>query len=663
MAPLALPPFAAAAVDKVLLIEQAQNLAITSSRAISKKTNEITLQKIKYVESVAKIKAKIKNLTTLRWSPLLNFKFPQDLNMSEEYDLNIKPVTLQADIATMQHELDDLKYAALLEANKNYSQAYVLQEKCAFTESRLDNAREELKRNKLQLRSGGATQSDIDKMEKSVSTLETELSNQKRNFENAKITLSETIGIDVTSGYTFRNALYTAAVPREKLQDIVNYTIANDHEYYTAKMETSTALLNLNAYESLMRGQYGGKLDSVMPFVNAVKQGQDVDYSAFQLEYRAVLKEIDRPWEGYWRILFFKFAKERLKGEISGTRYVEDDLYALYTSCMEYDNARKAQETAEKRLKREVEVSFESLVSAENSYRAMAQTVADQKASYEKLLVGNRMGSITYDEVSSKLEDYQAAQVDELDLLASYNELLFEFDRLTCGAVTKYFRGETLTTDSGSSADSFSSISTPDGAYYHINTSVADMVFTFGIEIPEGYEPEVTAFEIWYDGQQIGGRTQSDQEIRHLALDYKETSVLTVKLFDGDNYVGECEIDARVPRDTLDFFSGGGEDADTKEQVGTYMMSMSTVGDMKIAEMSLKINASEGVSFYRLTYDDGRPVGSDQLLKTDESFRYLSMLVPSIEDVVLVLYGENRNELFKAHMSESGRAIWRDAAE
>ncbi len=661
LVPLALPPFAAAA-DKVLLVEQAQAMAVSSSRAISKKTNEITLQKIKYVESVAKIKAKIKNITTFRWSPLLSFKFPQGLNMSEEYDLNIKPITLQADIATMQHELNDLRYAALLEASKNYSQAYVLQEKCAFTESRLELAKEELERNRLRQRSGGATQSDIEKMEKSVDTLEKDLANQKRSFESAKKTLSETIGIDVTTGYKFKNGLYTAAVPREKLQEIIQYTVDNDHEYYVAKMETSTALLNLNSYEGLMRGKYGDKLNRVMPFVNAVKQGQDVDYAAFQLKYREMVTDIDSPWYGYWRILFFKFAKERLKGELSGTRYIEDDLYALYTSCMEYANAKKSQESAEKSLRRDVEVSFETLVSAENAYRAMSENVANQKASYEKLLAGNRMGRITYEEVSGKLEDYQTAQVDELDLLSAYNELLFEFDRLTCGAVTKYFRGESLTSDSGESADSFSNISTPDGAYYHINTSIADMVFTFGIEIPEDYEPQVTAFELWYDGQQIGGRTQAGKELRHLALDYKETSALTVKLFDGDNYVGECEIDTRVPRDTLDFFSSSGEDEDAKEQVGSYTMSISTVGDMKIAELMLKINASEGVSFYRLTYDDGRPVGSDQLMKMDEPFRYLSMLVPSLEDVVLVMYDENRNELFKAHMSESGRSVWRDAA-
>ena len=113
------PPQAAAAEQR-LLLAQAQALAVSNSSDISKQSNEITLQKMKYVEAVDAIKAKVKNLTSFRWTPLLSFKFPEKLNMTEEYDLQIKPITLQADITTMQHELEDLRYAALLEVNTAY---------------------------------------------------------------------------------------------------------------------------------------------------------------------------------------------------------------------------------------------------------------------------------------------------------------------------------------------------------------------------------------------------------------------------------------------------------------------------------------------------------------------------------------------------------------
>ena len=655
------PPQAAAAEQR-LLLAQAQALAVSNSSDISKQSNEITLQKMKYVEAVDAIKAKVKNLTSFRWTPLLSFKFPEKLNMTEEYDLQIKPITLQADITTMQHELEDLRYAALLEVNTAYLDAYILQEKVALTKERLETAREELERNQMRLRTGDATQADIDKMEKTVETLETELSTQMRNFETAKTNLSDIINMDVTTGYTFVNSLFTAAIPREELEAITTYTLENDQGYYAAKMSTSTALLNLNAYESLMRNQYGKKVDRVMSFVNAAKNGEDVDYAAFQIAYKEMLTTLDEPWNGKIRILFFRFDKEWFKGGISGTRYIEDEMYALYTACMEYANAKTEQESTEDALRKEVASQYETIVSAENAYRTMEKNVTDLKADYDRLLALNRLGKATYEEDSDKLTEYQEAQMEALDLLSDYNDLLYAFDRLTCGAVTKYFNGESLSTDSGSAADSFAEIDTPDGAYYHLYTSVEDMVFTFGVEIPDGYTPEVTDFELWYEGQQIGERTPVTQEIRHLALDYGESSTLTLRLYDGDSFVGECEIDARVPRDTIEFFSGGDAQPE-EEEIGTYTIAVSNVGGMKMNELSLSIHAAVGAEYFMLTYDDGKPVGSAEPVPIDGSLRYLTMLASSIEEVQVVLYDASQNEICTAHLRESGQTVWRSSGE
>lgn len=654
------PPFAGAA-GKTLVQAQAQSLAVANSSDISKQTNEITLQKMKYVEAVAAIKAKVKNLTSFRWTPLLSFKFPEKLTMTEDYDMQIKPITLQADITTMQHELNDLRYAALLEVNTAYLNAYVLQEKVDFTAERLENAQTELERNQLRLRTGDATQADIDKMEKSVETLETELATQKRNFETAKSDLSDIIGMDVTTGYTFADSMFTAAIPREKLEEITEYTLENDQGYYEAKMSASTALLNLNAYESLMRNQYGGKLNRVMSFVNAAKNGQDVDYAAFQIAYKEMLTDLDSPWDGKFRILFFSFTKEWLKGEISGTRYIEDEMYALYTACMEYANAKTEQDSTEAALRKEVATQYETIVSAENAYQAMKKSADELKTDYDRLLALNKLGKATYEEVSDKLTEYQEAQIEVIDLISDYNELLYSFDRLTCGAVTKYFSGESLSTESGSAADSYAEIDTPDGAYYHLSTSVEDMVFTFGVEIPEGYTPEVTQFELWYEGQQIGERTSIEQEIRHLALDYGETSTLTLRLYNGDTFVGECEIDARVPRDTISFFEDSGAQ-ETEEKIGTYTMTASTVGGMKMTELSLSVNASVGAEYFLITYDDGKPVGSSEPTAIDDSLRYLTMLAASAEEIQVVLYDEDQNELCTAYLKEAGQTIWRSTA-
>ena len=120
---------------------------------------------------------------------------------------------------------------------------------------------------------------------------------------------------------------------------MVDYTLENDQTVYEAQMAASTALMNLESYESLMRNEYGGKFDRIQSFVNIAKNGGDVDYAAFMMAYKEMLTDLDRPWAGSIRILFFRFTKEWFKGEIDGTRYIEDEMYAVYTACMEYANA------------------------------------------------------------------------------------------------------------------------------------------------------------------------------------------------------------------------------------------------------------------------------------------------------------------------------------
>ena len=188
----------AALNSRTFSLEQAQRMAISSSSDISKQNNQIILKQMKYVEAVEGIRAKVKNLRSFRWSPLLSFKFPQQLDLTEEYDLNVKPLTIQTEIDTLRHGLDDLKYEITHKANQQYFEVYLLQETTAFTQDRLDDAKTQLERNQAGLRTGKATQSDVDRAQKSVDTLAKSLSTQLREFENDKTKLSELIGVDVT---------------------------------------------------------------------------------------------------------------------------------------------------------------------------------------------------------------------------------------------------------------------------------------------------------------------------------------------------------------------------------------------------------------------------------------------------------------------------------
>lgn len=646
----------AALSSRTLSLEQAQRMAISSSSAIRKQNNQIILKRMKYVEAVEGIRAKVKNLRSFRWSPLLSFKFPQQLDLTEEYDLNVKPLTIQTEIDTLKHRLDDLKYEVTHQANQKYYEVYALQQTTAFTQSRLEDAQTQLARNKAALSSGKATQSDVDRAQKSVDTLTKSLSAQLRSFENAKTSLSELIGVDVSVGYTFANGFKTAAIPRAQLDSLAQYTLDHDQSFYEAKAATSTAKLNVDSYESLMRGQYGSKMNIIQNYINMAKQGMDVDYGAFQIKYKEMLNRLDRPWSGKIRILFFKFSKEWFKGEIDGTRYIEDEMYAVYTACMEYGNAKKDQDTLEKDLRTQVRDSYENVVTGWNTYETLQDLAAEAKESLERLRVLNRMGKADYTEVADQQEAYQVAQQDALDALKEYNNTLSEFDRLTCGAVSKYLKGTGLGLDTGEGGDAYAILDPIHDPYYYIYTSVADLTFYLGVSIPEGYEPAIDSFEVWYAGTQIGERTPVGTELHHLALDYQDTSQLTLRFYHSGTFVDECDIDASVPRDVLDIQKAETPDPAAQRSVGSYTVTTTMEGGVSVSELKLTLNAVEHAASYTLTYGE-RQVYTTEKRPVTQSFPYLTLLIASLENVTATLYDSDGNTLMQVRFEPSTQEL------
>ena len=645
----------AALSSRSFRLEQAQRMALSTSSDISKKNNQIILKQMKYVEAVEGIRAKVKNLRSFRWSPLLSFKFPQQLDITEEYDLNVKPLTIQTEIDTLRHGLEDLKYEITHKVNQQYFEVYLLQETTAFTQRRLDDAKTQLERNKAGLRTGKATQSDVDRAQKSVDTLTKDLSSQLREFESAKTKLSELVGVDVTVGYTFANPFKTAVIPREQLENLTQYTLDHDQSFYEAKAATSTAKLNVDSYESLMRGEYGSKMDIIQNYINMAKQGMDVDYGAFQLKYKEMLGKLDKPWNGKIRILFFSFTKEWFKGEIDGTRYIEDEMYAVYTACMEYGNAKKDQDALEKDLRSQVRDTYESVVTGWNTYETLQSLASESKETLDRLLVLNRMGKATYTEVADQQEAYQVAQQDALDALKEYNVTLSEFDRLTCGAVTKYLKGTGMGLDTGEGGDAYAVLDPINDPYYYIYTSVADLTFYIGVSIPDGFEPAIDSFEIWYAGTQIGERTQVGTELRHLTLDYRDTSELTIRLYNGDTYVDECTVDASVPRDVLDILRQETE-TETERVIGSYTVDTTMEGGVSVSELKLTINAVESADSYTLTYGEQGIYTTDKRPVT-ESFTYLTLLIASLEDVTVKLYDRDGEELMDVRFDTSTQEL------
>lgn len=545
-----------ASTERSLSLEQAQALALANSKSYKKIQTKISLQKVKYADAVKSIALKQKNMKTFRWSPLLSFKFPEWPDLADSYEWQYKPVQIQCQLTTLWHELTDMKYEITEKVSNLYVQAYISQEKTAFAMRRKETLEQTLERNRVLLQTGEALQTDIDKMEQTVKKLESDLSLRQRELANAKKKLTDLVSLDVTYGYRLENPMVTSGIERSALQSLREYTLENDQGYYEAKMNTRLGLISLELNEDLMNSHYGSKMNLIRTYINQAKQGQEMDGDAFKAAYDSFLETIEKPWSGSKKILFIKIPKEWFKGSLDGARYIEDDPYVLYTAAVEYADLKNEEESIKAELETNISDSFEAAVTAQNAYQSLKEDTDRQKKAVEKAELLNRLGDLSNEELSAEQESYEALQMDTLDALAASSELIYSFDRLTCGGITKYREGELTGSEAAFGGDSFLT-EEPDGeAAYYIRTKAEDNLFLFGIIIPDDYGLDVTGFELWVNGTRIGERTAADSELKHLTLTLDGIDQAVVRLYSGDDLLAECGVDPLVSSGKLDITGG-----------------------------------------------------------------------------------------------------------
>ena len=107
---LSIPMPKAQAAQKNLSIKMAKSMGLTNSMTYQQLQNKLELTKIQYDQSIKAIKLKEKNQSTFRWSPLLNFQFPQKPNLSEAFEYSYKPLELQSKLDTLEHQISDTVY-------------------------------------------------------------------------------------------------------------------------------------------------------------------------------------------------------------------------------------------------------------------------------------------------------------------------------------------------------------------------------------------------------------------------------------------------------------------------------------------------------------------------------------------------------------------------
>lgn len=639
-----------AATERISLA-QSKKLALAGSDSYRKIKSKITLKEVSYKQAVKSIKLKIKNKTTFRWSPLLSFNFPEKLNFEDESNMVYKPAQIQTEIRQLKHDLTDEVYAVYEKTEQAFLKTFTYQEKIAFEEKQLEELQKNLEKNKGRLVLGLATQTDVDAIEKSLKKAEEKLVQDKKSFEIQKEKLSNLIHLDVTTGYVFANPYISAEVPRTVLEDLIQYTLEKDQSYYEARMATQLSLLQLTENYSLLKSQYGSDIGMISSYVQQVMNGQKVDSSAFKLSYDQFLTKIDKPWTGSWKILFIRIPKEWIKGQIDGVRYIEDEPYALYENALEYEDVLSEQESLKKELEDLVKDNFESVVTARNSYLKLEEQCEDSKKNLQKEQLLNSMGELSFEEYTDSKNQYESLQIEKLEALELYSSLLFSFDRLTCGAVSEYFNASGISLEGVLGGNSYVVEDEEiDGAKYFIQSIVEDNMFEFGIYIPDDLDADVSHYELWVDDYVIGGKNEAGKSFRHLTLSLTGEERVFVRLYNGDEFVDDCEIDPSAyqgPLTIKDYVIERTEEG-TKRVIGSY--EIVNRDEMGLVEIQLRIDGVEEILSYSIQNEEGNSlISEERKVPVTDSFTYLEFLQTELENVKISCFDQSEAMKYTAY--------------
>lgn len=637
-----LPLKVCAAAQKQLTLVQAVSLAIANSSDYQKVQSKIALKEVKYKEAVKSIQLKKKNMSTFRWSPLLNFKFPEKATLSQENEFMYKPLQIQSELSALRHQLDDVKYEVKEKVSNLYTEIYTLQEKTSYEKENLRLLSKNLERNQAKLIIGEAKQSDVDSIASSITAAEAELAADMRALEKAKTDLTDLIGLDITQGYEFLNPYKEARITRDMLERLIQTALDRSQSYYEAKLAVSLASASMDTNYSLMQKQYGNNMGYISAYVTQAKNGQKLNTAAFKLDYDRFLTAVDAPWQGHIRILFIKIPKEWFKGSIDGVRYVEDDPYMLYTNVLEYQEAVSDRKSLEKEITNSVRDSFENLVTAKNSYDSLKAQTEKAEKEMKRAALQNRAGELTFEEYEEVRTEYEELQIEQMEALKLYTQLIYSFDRLTCGGITELLQEIENNLAQGTQGESYVAEEALDGAYYFITHLVEDNLFEIGIYIPDDYEIEATAFELWVDNVLIGQRTQLEERLRHLTLTLENTEKVILRLYNDDAFVADCEINPQEYQGKLNISvtkKETGEQSDRKI-LGSYSYTLNKKLGLITFYAVPKDNAE--ITGFRLLDANHTPIYSEQIIPINSSLTYLSVLSSNFSELSIELYSENQ---------------------
>ncbi len=648
-----------------LRLSAAKSIAAANSEKIEALEIQIEAKQAARNSAIRSIAEKQKNMSTFRWSPLLNFEFPTKPDEAEAFEFQYKPVQLQYDIDTLNHKITDEKLKSFEKVSTIYIEIITSSNEIGFLKERIKSLKIAIEKNRARVIEGTATQAQVDQQNDRLEGLENSLASEQTTLQRAKEKLGRELGFDVTSGYTFEDAFISSNMSRDCIDQLKYFAMSSadssasyikEENVYEAKQAEELAKLALMTNYNLMKSQYSGNIGMISGYVQQALDGSKVNKRAFKKDYDAFLKRIDDPWTGKKRILFFKFPKVWWKGEIDGIRYVEDDPYVLYSATLEYESALKDYNNARTELSNAITDGFDSYIETRKAYIKSVEDLEKLQTQliYDEAL--NALGQLSLEEYEAELTEYENARTAMNDALSLYSSTLFEYDRTTCGGASAYFVEESISSQSGNSGtgnidDDLNRLDviTKKGAIYSIRSIVENEEFMLYIDVPDGFEYNITDFELWSDGRQIGERTKKGEAIKHLTITVKEVDKVAIRLYDGEEFIDECAIDPEVSVGPLNIKEASlPENKNDSKVIGKYTVEEDTNTDMIKLRFEFDNKAVEKnyttdkkVAYYNLSAETNLFLFSNDLVNVEDAFAYMSFIKNDLGKLTIRLFDED----------------------
>lgn len=640
------------AAENTLSLANAKKIALAGSDSYRKIKSKITLKRVSYAQAVKAAKLNEKNEKSFRWSPLVSLRLPEEMNFAEESILALQPVKLQTELKQLEKELQAEVHNVYEETSQSFLQVYIYQEKIALGEQQLEEAEQTLKKQKGRFVLGLVSKEEIENTEEEIQTTRETLVQDKKSFILEKGKLGKLLNLDVSTGYVFDNPSIEDKILREALDEILQYALENNKEYYEAKLWTQLALLQLEENFILFEKQYGSDLSIISMYIQQVINGEEIDENVFKESYDEFLKKIEEGWDEQEKIMAISIEKEWMRSETSGIRYIEDAPYALYENVLEYLLRKDEQEIIKEELEAQVRECFEVVVTTGNEYLKQKKSTEKIAQELPKEQILNSLGQLSFEEYMQSQKEYRIQRMAEIEALEDYSALVFAFDRLTCGAVSEYLKNSELLSLIGQNENVYVVEEEKlEGAKYYIQSLVENQMFEFGIYLPKDFETAISHYELLVDGQIIGKKTEINKTLRHLTLTLKGEEAVLVRLYSGNDLVEECKIDPFSYQGDLDIKSylikKADVDAEGKRSIGTF--EIFNREEKGLMELVIKIDASEQVCYYGIQNKDGKDlISEDAKVENGEKFLYFYIPSEELENMKVSCYDNEKSLKYMA---------------